>query len=109
MLDDKEINRGTLLDLLSKEEYLKILFKKSTTQTMRTMICTLYGDSIPTSFAKSIEATINQNDNLDILPVWDVIKGKWRSFHISNIISVDIVEKQEKKKEEKKKEQKKKD
>ena len=93
MLDDKEINRGTLLDLLSKEEYLKILFKKSTTQTMRTMICTLYGDSIPTSFAKSIEATINQNDNLDILPVWDVIKGKWRSFHISNIISVDIIEK----------------
>jgi len=93
MLDDKYINRGTLLDLLSKEEYLKILFKKSTTQTMRTMICTLYGDSIPTSFAKSIEATINQNDNLDILPVWDVIKGKWRSFHISNIISVDIMEK----------------
>lgn len=93
MLSDKEINRSNLLDLLSKEEYLKILFKKSTTQTMRTMICTLYGDSIPTSFAKSIEATINQNDNLDILPVWDVIKGKWRSFHISNIISVDIIEK----------------
>jgi len=93
MLDDKDINRGTLLDLLLKEEYLKILFKKSTTQTMRTMICTLYGDSIPTSFAKSIQATINQNDNLDILPVWDVIKGKWRSFNISNIISVDIMEK----------------
>ena len=103
MLDDKEINRSNLLKLLLQEEYLKILFKKSTTKTMRTMICTLYGDSIPTSFAKSIEATIKQNDNLDILPVWDVIKGKWRSFHISNIISVDIVEKQEKKKEEKKK------
>ena len=93
MLSDKEINRSNLLKLLLQEEYLKILFKKSTTQTMRTMICTLYGDSIPTSFAKSIEATINQNDNLDILPVWDVIKGKWRSFHISNIISVDIIEK----------------
>ena len=93
MLSDKDINRSNLLDLLSKEEYLKILFKKSTTQTMRTMICTLYGDSIPTSFAKSIEATIKQNDNLDILPVWDVIKGKWRSFHISNIISVDIMKK----------------
>ena len=93
MLSDKEINRSNLLKLLLQEEYLKILFKKSTTQTMRTMICTLYGDSIPTSFAKSIEATINQNNNLDILPVWDVIKGKWRSFHISNIISVDIMEK----------------
>ena len=93
MLDDKEINRSNLLKLLLQEEYLKILFKKSTTQTMRTMICTLYGDSIPTSFAKSIEATIKQNDNLDILPVWDIIKGKWRSFHISNIISVDIMEK----------------
>ena len=93
MLSDKEINRSNLLKLLLQEEYLKILFKKSTTQTMRTMICTLYGDSIPTSFAKSIEATIKQNDNLDILPVWDVIKGKWRSFHISNIISVDIMEK----------------
>ena len=103
MLSDKEINRSNLLKLLLQEEYLKILFKKSTTQTMRTMICTLYGDSIPTSFAKSIEATISQQDNLDILPVWDVIKGKWRSFHISNIISVDIVEKQEKKKEKKKK------
>lgn len=93
MLSDKEINRSNLLKLLVQEEYLKILFKKSTTQTIRTMICTLYGDSIPTSFAKSIEATIKQNDNLDILPVWDVIKGKWRSFHISNIISVDIMEK----------------
>lgn len=93
MLSDKDINRSNLLKLLLQEEYLKILFKKSTTQTMRTMICTLYGDSIPTSFAKSIEATIKQNDNLDILPVWDVIKGKWRSFHISNIISVDIIEK----------------
>lgn len=93
MLSDKEINRSNLLKLLLQEEYLKILFKKSTTQTMRTMICTLYGDSIPTSFAKSIQATIKQNDNLDILPVWDVIKGKWRSFHISNIISVDIIEK----------------
>ena len=93
MLDDKEINRSNLLKLLLQEEYLKILFKKSTTKTMRTMICTLYGDSIPTSFAKSIEATIKQNDNLDILPVWDVIKGKWRSFHISNIISVDIMKK----------------
>lgn len=93
MLDDKEINRSNLLKLLVQEEYLKILFKKSTTQTLRTMICTLYGDSIPTSFAKAIQATINQNDNLDILPVWDVIKGKWRSFHISNIISVDIMEK----------------
>ena len=93
MLSDKEINRSNLLKLLLQEEYLKILFKKSTTQTMRTMICTLYGDSIPTSFAKSIEATIKQNDNLDILPVWDVIKGKWRSFHISNIISVDIIKK----------------
>lgn len=103
MLSDKEINRSNLLKLLLQEEYLKILFKKSTTQTIRTMICTLYGNSIPTSFAKSIEATIKQNDNLDILPVWDVIKGKWRSFHISNIISVDVVEKQEKKKEKKKK------
>jgi len=93
MLSDKEINRSNLLKLLVQEEYLKILFKKSTTQTIRTMICTLYGDSIPTSFAKAIQATINQNDNLDILPVWDVIKGKWRSFHISNIISVDIMEK----------------
>ena len=93
MLDNKDINRSNLLKLLLQEEYLKILFKKSTTQTLRTMICTLYGDSIPTSFAKSIEATIKQNDNLDILPVWDVIKGKWRSFHISNIISVDIMKK----------------
>jgi hypothetical protein len=103
MLAKKDINRATLLDLLSREEYLKILFKKSTTQTTRIMVCTLYADSIPTSFAKSIQATTNQQNNLDILPVWDVIKGRWRSFHISNIISVDIVEKQEKKKEKKKK------
>jgi hypothetical protein len=67
------------------------------------MVCTLYGDSIPTNFAKSIQASVTQQNNLDILPVWDVIKGKWRSFHISNVISVDIVENQEKKKEKKKK------
>ena len=103
MLAKKDINRATLLNLLSNEEYLKILFKKSTTQTTRIMVCTLYGDSIPTNFAKSIQESITQKNNLDILPVWDVIKGKWRSFHISNVISVNIIEKEEKKKEKKKK------
>ena len=42
---------------------------------------------------KNLSEFTNQNDNLDILPVWDVIIGKWRSFHISNIISVDIMKK----------------
>jgi hypothetical protein len=67
------------------------------------MVCTLYGDSIPTNFAKSIQESITQKNNLDILPVWDVIKGKCRSFNISNVISVNIIEKEEKKKEKKKK------
>ncbi len=102
MLAKKDINRSNLIQLLTQEEYLKVLFKKSTSygpaQTIRTMICTLYADSIPSNYAKSISATLFQNNNLNILPVWDVIKGKWRSFSISNIISVEIIEKQKNKK-----------
>lgn len=96
MLAKKDINRSTLLGLLTSEEYLRIVFKKSTTQTIRTMVCTLYWDSIPSNYAKTITAIIEDNTNLDVIPVWEITQGRWKSFHISNIISVNIEEKKKK-------------
>ena len=88
MLSKQDINRENLLQLLMSEEFIKVMFTKSTTNTVRTMLCSLRTEYVPIRFEKSIKATL-ANKNEDILPVWDIIKGEWRSFKISSIISVE--------------------
>lgn len=89
MIAKKDINRELLLDLLTKEAYLRVTFTKYTTNTIRVMYCTLKGTLIPTKFSNSIKVTVSSREDPNLLPVWDINNFGWRSFKISNIISVE--------------------
>lgn len=89
MLDKNNINKPTLINLLTTEAYLKVIFTKVTTGSIRVMYCTLKDVLIPTMFANSITNTLSNKNDPDLLPVWDINNGGWRSFRISTIISVE--------------------
>lgn len=88
MLDKKDINRPFLLDLLSKHPDIKITFKKINGAT-RTIHCTLMESAVSANHQKSLMNVFAQRENLNIIPVWDIIEGTWKSFRIENILSVD--------------------
>jgi len=90
MLKKRDINRPNLLKLLTENKEVVVVFTKATTGTQRTMHCTLMSDEIPTNHMTSLHSTLGGGGNPDILPVWDIIKGNWRSFYISRISSVDL-------------------
>jgi hypothetical protein len=52
--------------------------------TLRQMKCTLSENHLPTFE----ENKSTRKENLDVLPVWDIEKGEWRSFRIDSIKSV---------------------
>lgn len=87
MLKKGQINRPTLIKLLTEEEFVEITFRKSTTGTVRVMACTLRLDKIQPIYHKSVEFTLKSQET-SILPVWDIIKGGWRSFKIPTVIQV---------------------
>jgi predicted DNA-binding transcriptional regulator YafY len=51
------------------------------------MLCTLKADQLPAKFEKAIEGIYRPAVDEDLLPVWDVTEGKWKSFRISKIVS----------------------
>jgi hypothetical protein len=62
-------------------------FVKVKDGSTRVLYCTLHFSMIPTKFSKSLEKILNQNPpDPDILPVWDVAEGKWKSFRISKMV-----------------------
>ena len=59
----------------------RIVFKKKD-DTLRTMICTLREDMLP---SREVE-TSKKSSNERVLPVWDVEKNSWRSFRLDSVI-----------------------
>jgi hypothetical protein len=53
--------------------------------TNRKLYCTLVSGIIPSKYKESIEKTLTQTNDSDIVPVWDITEGKWKSFRISKI------------------------
>ena len=56
----------------------------------RFLLCTLNPKDIPSNYSSSITKIIDPSANLtnppideDLLPVWDISDGKWKSFRIS--------------------------
>lgn len=42
---------------------------------------------IPTKFASAIDKIfIEKNPDMDLMPIWDVAEGKWKSFRISKSV-----------------------
>ena len=60
------------------------------------MLCTLNSDLLPGKYSNYTEKIAKSSEDPDLLPVWDVEKGDWRSFRISNTLSVETIEEKNK-------------
>lgn len=53
--------------------------------SVRNAYCTLHENLIPIQFNKSIEKIFLPDARQEILPYWDVVQGKWKSFYIEKL------------------------
>lgn len=80
------ISRDILLKHLT-EGICQISFTKVKDNSNRVIYCTLHKSFIPTKFAPAIDKIFTEkNPDLDIMPIWDIAEGKWKSFRISNSV-----------------------
>jgi hypothetical protein len=64
----------------------QVSFVKVKDGSNRVIYCTLNGFYIPDQFSKSIEKIFSeQPSDPDIIPVWDIAEGKWKSFRLSKM------------------------
>ena len=65
----------------------QVSFNKVKDNTTRSIYCTLEKGLIPSRFDKSIDKIFSDpSADADLLPIWDVAEGKWKSFRISKLI-----------------------
>jgi hypothetical protein len=57
--------------------------------TLRTMRCTLLPDHLPAPKELAEDAPARR-DNPDVLAVWDLDNGGWRSFRLDSIKSITV-------------------
>lgn len=74
---------------------LEVTFNK-VSGDLRTMRCTLKNEYLPESYRTSLdeqnqEQTFHQN-NPDVLAVWDVQKGGWRSFRVDLVTYAQLMD-----------------
>ena len=78
------MKRDTLVKNLQSRA-MRITFTKVNGEE-RIMDCTLQEHMIPATDAN------NRKQNEDVLPVFDINKGEWRSFRLDSIFNVEILE-----------------
>ena len=78
------MKRDTLVKNLQSRA-MRITFTKVNGEE-RIMDCTLQEHMIPETDAN------NRKQNEDVLPVFDINKGGWRSFRLDSIINVEILD-----------------
>ena len=81
------MKRDTLVKNLQSRA-MRITFTKVNGEE-RIMDCTLQEHMIPATDANK------RKQNEDVLPVFDINKGEWRSFRLDSIINVEILEYQD--------------
>ncbi len=92
LLHHQNLNKPTLLKYLLKYT-CKVTFIKVKDQSTRTMLCTLDSTQLPAKFNKSVELTTQKESyDDDILPIWDITEGAWKSFRISKIVTFNIID-----------------
>ena len=79
ILLQNNIDRQILLKYLS-EGICQVSFTKVKDNTNRVLLCTLHASTVPAKFLKSIEMVFNPVEDEDLVAVWDVTDGKWKSF-----------------------------
>ena len=78
------MKRDTLVKNLQSRA-MRITFTKVNGEE-RIMDCTLQEHMIPATDANK------RKQNEDVLPVFDINKGEWRSFRLDSIINVEILD-----------------
>lgn len=86
IFQEKNINRQLLLKYLV-EGTCQVSFTKVKDNTNRVLLCTLNPNTLPAKFIKAAETALKPSEDEDLLPVWDVIDNKWKSFRISKVNS----------------------
>ena len=86
--------RDQLLNDL-REHVIEVHFKK-VDGTQRAMRCTLLPKHLPPSYVQNLEEQKSEKDfhakNLDVLAVWDVQKGGWRSFRVESVTYCQVID-----------------
>jgi hypothetical protein len=99
LLHKENLNRKTIIDFLKKKK-CKVTFNKVKDNTSRTILATLNPSDLPERFNLSLDKVFNEDpSDSDVVPVWDVIEGAWKSFRISKIITFNVVDDELDKKE----------
>ena len=81
------MKRDTLIKSLQKKA-VRITFTKVNGEE-RVMDCTLQEHMIPPTKLS------NRKENEEVLPVWDVNKGEWRSFRLDSITNIEQLQYQD--------------
>lgn len=81
----RSLDRELLINFLVKG-ICQVSFIKVKDGSNRAIYCTLDYGFIPKQFEQSLEKVITQQPaDPDIMPIWDVVEGKWKSFRISKM------------------------
>ena len=81
------MKRETLIKNLQKKA-MRITFTKVNGEE-RIMDCTLQEHMIPLTDEK------NRKENEEVLPVFDINKGEWRSFRLDSVTNIEILQYQD--------------
>ena len=81
------VNREILIKNLQKKS-MRITFTKVNGDE-RIMDCTLQEYMVPPTNPD------NRKENEEVLPVWDINKGEWRSFRLDSVTNIELLEYQD--------------
>ena len=79
------LDRPTLLKHLI-EGICQVTFTKVKDNTSRSIYCTLEKGLLPAKYEESVNKVLSEAvPNQDLIPIWDVAEGKWKSFKLSRL------------------------
>ena len=81
------MKRDTLIKNLQKK-VMRVTFTKVNGEE-RVMDCTLQEHFLPETDSN------NRKENEEVLPVWDIDKGEWRSFRLDSITNIEALQYQD--------------
>ena len=76
-----------------REQVVEVAFNKVSDGSVRVMRCTLRKDLLPKDYIEeeAQEKAFHQT-NPDVIAVWDVQKGGWRSFRVDSVEYLQIID-----------------
>lgn len=81
----KTTTKSELVPFL-KEGIVQVIFEKAD-GSERVMNCTLMESHLPTVDEDSPKRKVND----EVLAVWDIDKGEWRSFRLDSVLEINLL------------------